>query len=110
PLRPRSRTPRESGDGRRARPVRREGDEFSARRASDPVTTRRRTAACQNGPLSGKELAMATVVAGFSMSLDGFVADRSDNVGPLFDWYGNGEVEVRWPGNDMVSHTTPQSA
>ena len=53
---------------------------------------------------------MATVVAGFSMSLDGFVADRSDNVGPLFDWYGNGEVEVRWPGNDMVSHTTPQSA
>lgn len=53
---------------------------------------------------------MATVIASFSMSLDGFVADRSDAVGPLFDWYGNGDVEVRWPGNDMVSHTTPASA
>jgi dihydrofolate reductase len=37
---------------------------------------------------------MATVVAEMSMSLDGFVADPSDQVGPLFDWYGNGEVEV----------------
>jgi dihydrofolate reductase len=37
---------------------------------------------------------MATVIAELSMSLDGFVADPSDQVGPLFDWYGNGEVEV----------------
>jgi dihydrofolate reductase len=35
---------------------------------------------------------MATVVSEMSMSLDGFVADPSDEVGPLFDWYGNGEV------------------
>lgn len=53
---------------------------------------------------------MAIVIASFSMSLDGFVADPSDAVGPLFDWYGNGDVDVRWPGNDMVSHTTPASA
>lgn len=53
---------------------------------------------------------MASVIASFSMSLDGFVADPSDAVGPLFDWYGNGDVEVRWPGNDMVSHTTAPSA
>ncbi|HEV8423812.1 MAG TPA: dihydrofolate reductase family protein [Actinomycetes bacterium] len=33
-------------------------------------------------------------MAELSMSLDGFVADPSDQVGPLFDWYGNGEVEV----------------
>lgn len=52
---------------------------------------------------------MATVVAAFSMYLDGFIADPSDAVGPLFDWYGNGEVEVRWPGNDMVSHTSAAS-
>jgi dihydrofolate reductase len=44
------------------------------------------------------------------MSLDGFVADPSDGVGPLFDWYGNGDVEVRWPGNDMVSRTSKASA
>jgi len=37
---------------------------------------------------------MATVVADMSMSLDGFVADPSDQVGPLFDLYGNGDVEV----------------
>ena len=53
---------------------------------------------------------MANVIASFSMSLDGFVADPSDAVGPLFDWYGNGDVEVRWPGNDMVSQTTAPSA
>jgi dihydrofolate reductase len=53
---------------------------------------------------------VADVIASFSMSLDGFVADPSDAVGPLFDWFGNGDVEVRWPGNDMVSHTTPASA
>jgi hypothetical protein len=36
---------------------------------------------------------MATVISEMSMSLDGFVADLSDEVGPLFDWYGNGPVE-----------------
>lgn len=51
-----------------------------------------------------------TTVAAFSMSLDGFIADPSDGVGPLFEWYGNGEVEVDWPGNDMVSLTSPASA
>jgi hypothetical protein len=40
---------------------------------------------------------MATVLAEMSMSLDGFVAAPSDQVGPLCDWYGNGEVEVRPP-------------
>ncbi len=53
---------------------------------------------------------MATVSAEFSMSLDGFVADPTDAVGPLFDWYGNGDVEVRWPGMGMVSRTTAASA
>lgn len=53
---------------------------------------------------------MATVVAALSMSLDGFVASPTDEVGPLFDWYGNGEVETRWPGMGMTSRTTPASA
>jgi dihydrofolate reductase len=44
------------------------------------------------------------------MSLDGFIAHPDDSVGHLFDWYGNGEVEVHWPGNDMVSHVTSASA
>ena len=37
---------------------------------------------------------MATVIAEMLVSLDGFVANHSDEVGPLFDWYGNGDVEV----------------
>ncbi|MEV4015734.1 hypothetical protein AB0J35_35050 [Nonomuraea angiospora] len=28
------------------------------------------------------------------MSADGFIADRNDGVGPLFDWYFNGPHEV----------------
>jgi dihydrofolate reductase len=53
---------------------------------------------------------MATVVAQMSMSLDGFVADPSDEVGPLFDWYGSGPVELRWPGSPMISHVSEASA
>jgi dihydrofolate reductase len=53
---------------------------------------------------------MGDVLASFSMSLDGFIALPDDSVGPLFEWYDNGDVEVRWPGMDMVSHVTPQSA
>jgi dihydrofolate reductase len=37
---------------------------------------------------------MGTVIANMSMSLDGFVADRSDDVGPLFDWYQAGPVST----------------
>ena len=29
-----------------------------------------------------------------TVSLDGFIADDNDGVGPLFDWYGNGDVTV----------------
>jgi dihydrofolate reductase len=44
------------------------------------------------------------------MSLDGFVAHLDDSVGHLFDWYENGEIEVRWPGMGMVSHVSAPSA
>ena len=37
---------------------------------------------------------MGKVIAQASMSLDGFIADTNDEVGPLFDWYHNGDVEV----------------
>lgn len=37
---------------------------------------------------------MATVVASAVMSLDGFIADLDDGVGPMFDWYNNGPVTV----------------
>jgi dihydrofolate reductase len=37
---------------------------------------------------------MATVVADMSMSLDGFVADKSDGIEQVFAWYGSGDVVV----------------
>lgn len=53
---------------------------------------------------------MAKVVGALTMSVDGFIAHEDDSVGHLFDWYEQGEVALAWPGNDMVSHVTPQSA
>ena len=53
---------------------------------------------------------MADVIAALTMSVDGFVALEDDSVGQLFDWYGAGEGEVRWPGMGMVSHVAPPSA
>src|SRR5688500_2698144 len=32
---------------------------------------------------------MGKVIVQASMSLDGFIADSNDQVGPLFDWYSN---------------------
>ena len=34
---------------------------------------------------------MGNVVMHNVVSVDGFIADENDQVGPLFDWYGNGE-------------------
>lgn len=33
---------------------------------------------------------------GAVVSLDGYIADTDGGVGPLFDWYGNGDVEWIW--------------
>jgi dihydrofolate reductase len=53
---------------------------------------------------------MGKVILTATMSLDGFVADPSDAVGPLFDWYGNGEVEVTGADPDRVFRTSQASA
>ena len=33
---------------------------------------------------------------GAVVSLDGYIADTNGDVGPLFDWYGNGDVEWKF--------------
>jgi dihydrofolate reductase len=53
---------------------------------------------------------MARVVTQASMSLDGYIADPSGAVGPLFDWYGNGEVEFTGADPDRIFHLSPASA
>ena len=40
---------------------------------------------------------MSTVITHAVMSVDGFIADDQDEVGPLFDWYFNGDVPL--PGS-----------
>lgn len=53
---------------------------------------------------------MGTVVADMTMSVDGFIADPDDGVGPLFDWYGEGGVQFTFPGNGMEAHVSAASA
>ena len=44
------------------------------------------------------------------VSLDGFMADDNDGVGPLFGWLGNGDVAWSFPGSDDEARTTQASA
>jgi len=53
---------------------------------------------------------MGKVVANMSMSLDGYVADPTGEVGELFDWYGNGPVAVDMPGDHPARHTRMSQA
>jgi dihydrofolate reductase len=53
---------------------------------------------------------MGKVIMNAAVSLDGFIADESDQVGPIFDWYGNGEVAVTLGDPDRVFHTSPATA
>jgi dihydrofolate reductase len=47
---------------------------------------------------------MSKVIAIMSMSLDGFVADASDGVADVFDWYLNsGDVEIHTGGADPMT-------
>ena len=53
---------------------------------------------------------MGQVIASAAMSLDGFVADTEDAVGPLFDWYSNGDVAITAADPDRVFHVTDATA
>lgn len=52
----------------------------------------------------------AKTVMSAAVSLDGFIATVTDEVGALFDWYGNGDVAWSWDGSDDVLHTTEATA
>jgi dihydrofolate reductase len=53
---------------------------------------------------------MGKVIVGATVSIDGFIADEADDVGPLFDWYGNGDVAVTMADPDRVFHVSEASA
>ena len=53
---------------------------------------------------------MGKVIVELSMSLDGFIADPNDEVGPLFDWYSNGDTDLHLPGTGMIFKVSRASA
>jgi dihydrofolate reductase len=51
---------------------------------------------------------MAKVVMQAVVSVDGFIAYPDDSVGPLFEWYGNGDVTIH--ANDQWSFKVSQAS
>ena len=51
---------------------------------------------------------MSTVVMHNVVSVDGFIADADDQVGPLFDWYANGDTELVEGGTLKVSQASAE--
>ncbi len=46
---------------------------------------------------------MANVIMHAVMSVDGFIADEKDDVGPLFEWYFNGDLPIGGAGDPRHS-------
>jgi dihydrofolate reductase len=44
---------------------------------------------------------MGKVISHMTMSLDGYIADRDDDPGELFDWYQAGDVAVQHANKDL---------
>ncbi len=53
---------------------------------------------------------MAKLIGGLSVSVDGYIAYHDDTIGPLFDWYEAGEVEVTTARPNMTWHLDEGSA
>jgi dihydrofolate reductase len=53
---------------------------------------------------------MGKIATGFTMSLDGFIADPQGEVGRLFDWYNSGDTPFTFPDGRMVVRVSAASA
>jgi dihydrofolate reductase len=53
---------------------------------------------------------MGKTIMGAIVSLDGYMADDNDGIGPLFDWLGNGDVSWSFEGSDDEIQTSQASA
>jgi len=53
---------------------------------------------------------MGKAIMGAVVSLDGYMADDDDGVGPLFDWLGNGDVGWSFDGSEGEVRSTQESA
>ena len=48
---------------------------------------------------------MGTVIMHNVVSVDGFIADDNDDVGPLHDWYFNGDTPITQAGDEGYDHS-----
>ncbi|NUW46114.1 dihydrofolate reductase family protein [Nonomuraea rhodomycinica] len=48
---------------------------------------------------------MGTVIMHNVVSVDGFIADRDDDVGPLHEWYFNGDTPITGGGDQPYDHS-----
>ena len=48
---------------------------------------------------------MGTVIMHNVVSVDGFIADENDDVGPLHDWYFNGDTPITSGGGQQYDHS-----
>ncbi|MEO7236573.1 MAG: dihydrofolate reductase family protein [Lapillicoccus sp.] len=56
------------------------------------------------------EVSMGKVVSQAAMSLDGFIAQHDNDIGPLFDFYDNGPVEIATAMPHLTFHVTEVTA
>jgi dihydrofolate reductase len=75
-----------------------------------PPDDARRPPVCETHQTTHEVTNMAKVIAELSMSLDGFIADKDDEVGPLFDWYNNGDITVPSADPCWTWHVSEASA
>ena len=52
---------------------------------------------------------MGTVIMHNVVSVDGFIANKNDDVGPLHDWYFNGDTPVRGGRDEGYDHSGTES-
>jgi dihydrofolate reductase len=71
----------------------------------NPHRTRQEQEAGQD---RGKGKQMSTVVMHSVVSVDGYIADETDQVGPLFDWYSNGDTALTEGGWFKVSQASAE--
>ncbi len=48
---------------------------------------------------------MGTVIMHNVMSVDGFIADENDDVGPLHEWYFSGDIPITGGGDQPYDHS-----
>jgi dihydrofolate reductase len=53
---------------------------------------------------------VGTVIMHSAMSVDGFIADENDGVGPLHDWYFDGDAPITEGGDQRYDHSGAGSA